>query len=79
MASPPMILIATFHCREYATAAQAYIATDADGRQRLIVKYDKGGRNRAREFAAGIPPGWSVDDVLNRLFGLPASLPPGRA
>jgi hypothetical protein len=67
--------IGTAHCAQYETEAKFYIDAAHDyGQRHLVVHYEKGGYKGAPEFAAGIPDGWSEQDVIDMIL-LPTTHP----
>jgi hypothetical protein len=55
--------IGSMYCTQYKTNAELFIEDHPSGRRLLFVRYENGGYERKKEFAAGIPDEWTEQEV----------------
>ena len=56
-------------CKQYQSEAKFYVDEAlSSGARHLVVVYEKGGYEGAREFAVGIPRGWTDRDVIDLIL-----------
>ena len=56
-------------CKQYQSEAKFYVdEANPSGARHLVVVYERGGYDGAREFAVGIPKGWTDRDVIDLIL-----------
>jgi hypothetical protein len=62
-------LLCSSFCKQYQSEAMFYVdEAYLSGARRLVVVYEKGGFDGAREFAVGIPQGWTDRDIIDLIL-----------
>jgi hypothetical protein len=56
-------------CKQYQSEAKFYVdEAHSSGARHLVVVYEKGGYDGAKQFAVGIPKGWTDRDVIDLIL-----------
>lgn len=65
----PLRAICSAYCAQYQSEARFFIQDrHPSGLRRLVVRYERSGKDGRREFAAAIPPDWREQEIHNLIL-----------